>query len=175
MFCWNEPNTLFARYLQLPYFAHVVAFFTVGIAVLSPTLFSFYQDYQQVNQLEKQCIEQETLLVQQKQRLTALQQHFEQQSLTPQLTQQVATLNETIQLLSQGMFIHSSQWSFQAEPHLRLQLQSNFADFQRFLTALLTQSKLDLLAIELKRADDIEQGAVLSDVILLLPRNALLN
>lgn len=175
MFRWNEHNTLFARYLRLPYFAHIALFFVVSIAVLSPTLFSFYKNYQQINQLEEQCIEQETLLAQQKQRLTNLQRRFEKKGFTPQLTQQIAILNETVQLLSQGMSIHSSEWSFQSEPYLRLQLQSNFTDFRRFLTALLTQSKLDLLALELKQAEDIEQGSILSDVILLLPRNALLN
>ncbi|WP_424407220.1 hypothetical protein [Pasteurella sp. PK-2025] len=165
-----DPTSMFARYIGLSFRLHGVIFLLLCFLFLLPSCLSLWQVAQQLEHIQRQQVEQAQLLVQHQQRLHRLQQRFAEQALTPQLTQKIAQINAQLPTFSQGIQIQTSQWQFQSVPLLRLHLQSDFKDFQQFFTALLTQSDLEVLTLQLSQAEDMTQGSVLSEMLLFLPR-----
>lgn len=135
-----NPHTSLAKWLKLSLIKQNVILILFGFILVSMPLFEYVQ-YQHYAQQLTQDIQQTKQQIEQKyQQLNQLQQNTQQQ-LNPELAREIVMVNQQIQnSLGHHLQLIHNKWDFQPIPHLQLQLQSKFADFQLFLTALLQQN-----------------------------------
>ena len=159
----RTPDSLLRWLQHSRWQANIALLFALTLSCYLP-LNQLLQNFLQWQQMETEFVAKQPELHHQQQIFASLKQRSEQALLTPELANQLLPINQQIQQLEQtGLRLQNSQWEFHQTPLLNLELHSNFANLQHFLTALLQQNQqISLLNLHIQQHFDEQTGFSIS-------------
>lgn len=159
-----QPNNQFGLFLQLSLLKRSAMMLALIGGLAAYPCFMLWQQYAE-HQQQSQQLQRLNAELQHQQRLIASLKHKQQQQLlTPQLTSQVAQLNQKLQHRKGNINILSSQWKFEQGAMLQLEVESYFTELRAFLEGFLQGENIALLSLEIERNKG-EKGTISSHLV----------
>lgn len=166
---FNNPQNLWGKWVKLTSIKQHVTLILLGLCFIYIPLRQTLDKIQTLAATETELLHQQEKLHHQQQILQTLKHKVESVALTPELAAKLPPINRQIQQLAAHLQIKNSQWIFERQPNLNLQVEGYFNEIKQFLTALLAQSpKLHLLRLHLTKAEATEAFSVQGEISLQL-------
>ncbi|WP_040976013.1 hypothetical protein [Necropsobacter massiliensis] len=165
----NNPHNLFGKLAALTPLRQNLWLSLLGLLLIAFPLSGYVQQSRLLRQLEQELHDKNQQLTHQQNLFTVLQQQSVQQPLDQRLTAALPAINRQVrQLLPTELHLLVSDWEFSRNPLLHLQLEGHFADFNRFMTALLTANRqLNVVSLQINRVDNDQHTASIRIELLL--------
>ncbi|WP_146256876.1 hypothetical protein [Avibacterium endocarditidis] len=163
---FNNPHNLLGKLAQLSATKQYALLLIFTFLPVSFWIMEYQQIQQQNSQTDRQILQLEQDLAHQKQILSSLQQNT-QNTFTPELTSDIAQINQVLRPQDFQLQVKNSQWDFYQAPYLTMQLVGNFNNLHQFLTALLKRTpQLNVLQLHIykTRESPLSQLSLITEV-----------
>ncbi|URL02359.1 hypothetical protein L4F91_01765 [Avibacterium sp. 20-126] len=166
MLLFNNPHNLLGKFAQLSTFKQYAILLICTFLPLFFLVIEYQQAQQQNAQTARQIVQLTQDLDHQKQILSSLQQS-KQRSFTPELTRDIAEINQALRPQDFQLQVKNSQWHFYQAPYLTMQLAGKFEHLRQFLTALLDRTpQLNVLQLHIYKTQEnpLSQRSLITEV-----------
>ncbi|MGQ0287097.1 hypothetical protein ACT2CV_07835 [Pasteurellaceae bacterium 22721_9_1] len=167
----NNPDNHWGKWVALSLAKQIGLLLLLSLIICYMPAKTAWKNYQTAEQTQRHEQQLRSELEHKQRLLQSLKQQAEQHQITPQLTQLLLPINQSIQQLSASIHLNTNQWFFDKTPQLVLNIESNFPNLRDFLTALLAQHpNLRLISLQIQQTEEKEYS-IESDILLQLQPN----